>query len=84
MPITPQSLIPAPRIPEIATGPVVKTGVGVVSVRIRPGLTISVPTNLPLALGQMVSVAMPGGNIATPQILGVASGAAGVVTQVVV
>ena len=59
MPITPSDILPRRPVPEIATGPVVAVGVGSVSVRIRPDLTVRVSTSTPYAVGQMVSVAIP-------------------------
>lgn len=84
MPITTQTLLPRRALPEIATGPVVAVGVGSVSVRIRPDLTVLVSTPTPYAVGQMVSVAIPGGNLSAAQIIGGAAGSAAVVRQVVV
>ncbi len=76
MPITPSSILPLRQVPEIATGPVVAVGVGSVSVRIRPDLPVLVSTSTPYAVGQMVSVAIPGGNLSSAQIIGGASGSA--------
>lgn len=76
MPITSSSILPKRQIPEIATGPIVKVGVGSVSVRIRPDLTVLVSASAPYAVGQMVSVAIPGGNLSSAQIIGGASGSA--------
>jgi len=76
MPITPSDILPRRQIPEIATGPVFKIGVGSVSVRIRPDLTVLVSTSTPYAVGQMVSVAIPGGNLSSAQIIGGAAGSA--------
>jgi len=76
MPITPSDILPRRPVPEIATGPVVADGVGSVSVRIRPDLKIIVSTNQTYAIGQMVSVALPGGSVASPQIIGGAAGSA--------
>ena len=76
MPITTSSILPRRQVPEIATGPVVAVGVGSVSVRIRPDLTVLVSTSQPYAVGQMVSVAIPGGNLSSAQIIGGASGSA--------
>lgn len=84
MPITPSSILPRRQVPEIATGPVVAVGVGSVSVRVRPDLTVLVSTQLPFAVGQMVSVAIPGGNLSSAQIIGGASGSAPRIRQVVV
>ena len=84
MPITPQSLLPRRQIPEIATGPVVAVGVGSVSVRVRPDLTVLVSTQTHYAVGQMVSVAIPGGNPSAAQIIGGAAGSAPRIRQVVV
>jgi hypothetical protein len=55
---------------------VAKVGVGTVSVRIRPDLLVLVSTSTPYAVGQMVSVAIPGGNLSSAQIIGGASGSA--------
>lgn len=74
MPITTSSILPRRQVPEIATGPVVAVGVGSISVRIRPDLTVLVSTSTPYAVGQMVSVAIPGGNLSSAQIIGGASG----------
>ena len=60
MPITPSSILPRRPVPEIATGPVVAGGIGTATVRVRPGLHVTVATAQPLAVGQMVSVALPG------------------------
>ena len=76
MPITPSDILPRRTVPEIATGPVVAVGVGSVSVRIRPDLPVLVSTSTPYAAGQMVSVAIPGGNLSSAQIIGGASGSA--------
>lgn len=84
MPVTPQSLLPRRQIPEVATGPVVAVGVGSVSVQIRPGLTVLASTDVPYAVGQMVSVMMTGGNLSSPQIIGGAAGSAPRIRQVVV
>lgn len=84
MPITPSSILPRRQVPEIATGPVVAVGVGSVSVRVRPDLTVLVSTSTPYAVGQMVSVAIPGGNLSAAQIIGGAAGSAPRIRQVVV
>jgi hypothetical protein len=84
MPITPSDILPRRQVPEIATGPVVAVGVGSVSVRIRPDLTVLVSTSTPYAVGQMVSVAIPGGNLSSAQIIGGAAGSAPRIRQVVV
>lgn len=84
MPITPQSLLPRRAVPEVATGPVVAAGVASVSVRIRPDLIVLVPTQTPYAVGQMVSVAIPSGNLPSAQIIGGAAGSAPRIRQVVV
>ena len=76
MPLTPSDILPRRPVPEIATGPVVTVAVGSVSVRIRPDLTVLVSTSTPYAVGQMVSVAIPGGNLSSAQIIGGASGSA--------
>ena len=76
MPITPSDILPRRPVPEIATGPVVAVGVGSVSVRIRPDLTVLVSTSNPYAVGQMVSVAIPSGNLSSAQIIGGAAGSA--------
>lgn len=76
MPLTPSSILPRRQVPEIATGPVVAVGVGSVSVRIRPDLTVLVSTSQSYAVGQMVSVAIPGGNLSSAQIIGGAAGSA--------
>jgi len=76
MPVTPSDILPKRLVPEIATGPVVAVGVGSVSVRIRPDLTVLVSTSTPYAVGQMVSVAIPGGNLSSAQIIGGAAGSA--------
>jgi len=76
MPITPSDILPRRPVPEIATGPVVAVGVASVSVRIRPDLTVLVSTSTPYAVGQMVSVAIPGGNLSSAQIIGGAAGSA--------
>lgn len=84
MPITPSDILPRRSVPEVATGPVVAVGVGSVSVRVRPGLTVLVSTTVPYAVGQMVSVAIPGGNLSAAQIIGGAAGSAPRIRQVVV
>jgi hypothetical protein len=76
MPLTPSDILPRRPVPEIATGPVVAVGVGSVSVRIKPALTVLVSTSQSIAVGQMVSVALPGGNLSSPQIIGGAAGSA--------
>lgn len=84
MPITPSSILPRRQVPEVATGPVVAVGVGSVSVQIRPDLTVLVATPNKYARGQMVSVAIPSGNLSAAQIIGSASGSAPRIRQVVV
>ena len=84
MPITAQSILPSRQLPTVATGSVISTGVGSVSVRIRPDLTVAVATSGAYAVGQMVTVAFPGGNLSAAQIIGGAAGSAPVVRQVVV
>lgn len=84
MPINPSDILPRRPVPEIATGPVVAVDVGSVSVRVRPDLTVLVSTSTPYAVGQMVSVAIPGGNLSAAQIIGGASGSAPRIRQVVV
>ena len=84
MPISPSEIIPRRAVPEIATGPVVAVGVGAVSVRVRPDLVVLVSTSTPYAVGQMVSVAIPGGNLSAAQIIGGASGSAPRIRQVAV
>lgn len=84
MPLTPSDILPSRQVPEIATGPVVAVGVGSVSVRIRPDLTVLVSTQTPYAVGQMLSVAIPGGNLSAAQIIGSAAGSAPRIRQVVV
>jgi hypothetical protein len=76
MPITPSDILPRRQVPEIATGPVVAVGFGSVSVRIRPDLTVVVSTLAPYTVGQMVSVAIPAGNLSSTQIIGGAAGSA--------
>ena len=84
MPITPQSILPFRQLPTVATGPVVAVGVGSVSVRIRQDLTVAVATSWTYAVGQMVTVAFPGGNLSAAQIIGGAAGSAPRIRQVVV
>ncbi len=84
MPINPSDILPRRAVPEIATGPVVAVGVGSVSVRVRPDLIVLVATPNKYAVGQMVSVAIPGGNLSAAQIIGGASGSAPRIRQVVV
>ena len=74
MSVTPQSILPTRQLPTVATGPIVSTGVGSVSVRIRPDLTVSVATSGTYAVGQMVTVAFPGGNLSAAQVIGGAAG----------
>ena len=74
MPITPSSILPRRQVPEVATGPVVAVGVGSASVQIRHGLTVLASTDVPYAVGQMVSVVIPGGNLSSAQIIGGAAG----------
>ena len=84
MPLNPSDILPRRPVPEIATGPVVAVGVGSVSVRVRPDLTVLVSTQTPFAVGQMVSVAIPSGNLSAAQIIGGAAGSAPRIRQVVV
>lgn len=84
MPLTPSDILPLRQTPEIATGPVAAVGIGSVSVRVRPDLTVLVSTSTPYAVGQMVSVAIPGGNLSAAQIIGGAAGSAPRIRQVVV
>lgn len=84
MPLNPSDIIPRRLVPEIATGPIVAVGVGSVSVQIRPDLTVLVSTQDKFARGQMVSVAIPSGNLSAAQIIGGAAGSAPRIRQVVV
>lgn len=84
MSIAPSDIIPRRQAPEIATGPVEAVQQGAVSVRIRPDLTVLVSTPLVFSVGQMVSVAIPGGNVSAAQIIGGASGSAPRIKQAVV
>ena len=84
MPITPQSILPIRQLPTVATGSVVAVGIGVVSVRIRPDLAVAVATTGTYAVGQMVTIAFPDGNLSASQVIGGAAGSAPVVRQVVV
>jgi len=84
MPINPSDILPRRPVSEIATGPVVAVGVGSVSVQIRPDVAVLVTTPVKYARGQMVSVAIPGGNLSAAQIIGGASGSAPRIRQVVV
>ncbi len=84
MPINPSDILPRRPVPEIATGPVEAVGVGSVSVRIKPDLGVAVATDRALAIGQMVTVAAPGGQWSSAQILGGAQGSAPRIRQVVV
>lgn len=84
MPVNPSDILPRRQVPEIATGPVTAVCVGSVSVRVRPDLAVLVSTQLPFAVGQMVSVAIPGGNLSAAQIIGAAAGSAPRIRHVVV
>lgn len=84
MPITPSSILPRRQIPEVATGPVSAVGVGSVTVQIRPDLSVVVATPNTYAVGQMVSVVIPGGNLSAAQIIGGASGSAPKIRQLLV
>lgn len=84
MPLTPSDILPARQLPTVSTGPITSVGVGSVSVRIRPDLTVTVATTGAYAVGQMVTVAFPSGNLSAAQIIGGAAGSAAVVRQVVV
>ncbi len=75
MPINPSDIIPKRIAPEIATGPVVALGQGSATIQIRPGLDVVVSTSgRSLVVRQMVSVAIPKGNLSGAQILGGAAG----------
>jgi hypothetical protein len=76
MAVSPSDIIPKRQVPEITTGPVVAVGVGSVSVRLRPDLVVLISTAQQYAVGQMVSVAIPSGNLSSAQIIGGASGSA--------
>lgn len=84
MPMIPSDILPRRQLPTVATGPVTSMGVGVATVRIRPDLTVAVATSGTYAVGQMVTVAFPGGNLSAAQIIGGAAGSTPVVRQVVV
>jgi hypothetical protein len=84
MPINPSDIIPRRQIPEVATGPVSAVGVGSVTVKIRPDLPVTVATSNTYAVGQMVSVAIPSGNLSAAQIIGGASGSAPRIRQIIV
>ena len=83
--ITPQSLISPRKIPEVATGPVSVVGNGFVTVRIRQDLTVTALVGAGSYVpGQVVSVAIPGGNLSAAQVLGSAGGATARVRQICV
>lgn len=86
MPLTPSDILPSRSVPEVATGPVISTGTNTATVRVRPGLHVTVPTieGQAPSVGQMVSVAMPGGQLSAAQIIGPAAGSVAAVRQVVV
>lgn len=85
MPITPQSLISPRKIPEVATGPIVSVGNGFVTVRIRQDLTVTALVGIGSYVeGQVVSVAIPGGNLSAAQVIGPAGGATARVRQICV
>lgn len=84
MPLTPSSLIPQRQATEIASGPVIAVGIGMVSVRIRPDLTVAVATQGVHYVGQMVTVAAAGGNWSAAQLLGSATGSTPRIRQVLV
>lgn len=81
--IPPQILIPRREPSELAVGTVRSVGIGVVSVEIRPGLTVVVQ-GTGFVAGQRVTVALPGGQVAGAQLVSVAAGTAPKIRQVVV
>lgn len=83
--ITPQSLISQRKAPEVATGPVSVVGNGFVTVRIRQDLAVTALVGSGNYVpGQVVSVAIPGGNLSAAQVLGSAGGATARVRQICV
>lgn len=84
MPLTPADILPSRQIQTVATGPITSVGVGSVSVRVRPDLIVTVATSGTYAVGQMVTIAFPNGNLSAAQVIGGAAGSAPAVRQVVV
>lgn len=85
MPITPQSILPARKPPEVATGPIVGIGTGFVRVRVRQDMTVTALVGAGnYVVGQVVSVAIPGGNLSAAQVIGSAGGTTSTVRQICV
>ena len=85
--ITPQSLISPRKDPEVATGPVSVVGNGFVTVKIRQDLTVTALVgsgSTSYVPGQVVSVAIPGGNLSAAQVIGSAGGTTAKVRQICV
>lgn len=84
MPITPQSILPQSAPTQIATGTVVAMGPTAASVHLDGGALVmaSVPGSMSYAAGQRVVVSIPGGQLASAVITGLAAGSASAPRQV--
>ena len=84
MPITPQSILPRDASTQIATGTVISTGATAASVQLDGGtvVTAAVPGSGAYAAGQRVVVSIPGGQLASAVITGLAAGSASAPRQV--
>lgn len=85
MTITPQDIISQRQHTEIATGPVAAIGNGFAAVKIRQDLTVTALVGIGSYVeGQVVSVAIPAGNLSAAQVIGPAGGATARVRQICV
>ena len=86
MPITPQSILPSRAAAQVSTATVISMGQQSAAVAMPDGLAIvaSVSGGTTYAAGQQVMVSIPGGNLASAQLTGLAAGSAGAARQVCV
>lgn len=84
MPITPQSILPQTAPTQIATGTIRAMGTAAAAVELDGGtlVTAAVPGNAVYAVGQRVMVSIPGGQLASAVITGLATGSASAPRQV--
>lgn len=83
MPITAHNLIPSSPRTELAVGTVIAVGRDTLTVELRPGLPVLLP-GTGYSAGELVVVALPGGQVSGAQVVSRAAGKRARVRQVVV
>lgn len=83
MALTPHNLIPTAPRTELAVGTVIATGRDTLTVELRPGMPVRLD-GAGYSPGELVVVALPGGQVSGAQIVSRASGKRARVRQVVV